>query len=69
MPTSNMENKNTRQELERIRNAILDNVRRIGIPSAGSSVLGTSLPPHLGLDISAARQAAEDANPDKHLST
>lgn len=68
MPTSNMENNNTKEQLDHIRDEILDNLKHVIPISPYASAEGTNLPPHLGIDISAIKQAAEDQNPDTRLS-
>ena len=69
MPTSNMENMNSKEYLNKLRHDILDNLKHVVPVSPFATALATSQmpPPHLGIDSSSQIQAAEDANPDKKI--
>jgi len=69
MPTSNMENTNTKEYLAKTRDTILDNLKNVHKIHASSEILATNhIPPaHLGgYDKSNEIQKMEDEQPDKH---
>lgn len=68
MPTSNMENTNSKEFLGKVRDEILDNLKHIKPVSSMNGAEGINLPAHLTMDMSNLRQAEEDSHPDKRPS-
>ncbi len=69
MPTSNMENMNSKEYLSKVREQILDNLKHVVPVSPFAEVLSTTVvpPAHLAFDRENERQAMEDISPDKRL--
>ena len=59
MPTSNMENQNTKKDLDRIKGILIDNIKKVCAVGANSD---TSLP---NIDLDSKKQELEDTNVDK----
>ena len=70
MPTSNMENMNSKEYLGKVRDQLMDNLKHVIPVSPEAEILSTTaaLPPHLGFDKQSDRQAMEDVNPEKRMS-
>eukprot|EP00826_Nyctotherus_ovalis_P040386 TRINITY_DN3982_c0_g2_i6.p1 TRINITY_DN3982_c0_g2~~TRINITY_DN3982_c0_g2_i6.p1 ORF type:complete len:250 (-),score=81.23 TRINITY_DN3982_c0_g2_i6:78-827(-) len=69
MPTSNMENMNTKEHLAKVKNQLLDNLKHVIPVAPFGEILSTrQVPPgHLAFSRRNEMQAAEDASPDKRL--
>lgn len=69
MPTSNMENMNTKEYLGKVRDQLLDNLKHvIPVSPFGEIESRINVPPgHLTFNQKEEAQAAEDAQPDKRL--